>query len=78
MRATDVILLVLGICLLGIAFLVWQNRGSEKIMSAVIPAGFAAAAAILLPIQTLRGHIREASRTLGSRRPNTNEGRLPY
>jgi hypothetical protein len=49
-RATDVILLVLGICLLGIAFLVWQNRGSEKIMSAVIPAGFAAAAAIFLAI----------------------------
>jgi uncharacterized membrane protein len=50
LRATDVILLVLGFCLLGIAFLVWQNRGSEKIMSAVIPAGFAAAAAIFLAI----------------------------
>ena len=50
MKATEIILIFLGLCLLGVAHLVWENRGSEKIISTVIPAVLGAAAAILLAV----------------------------
>jgi hypothetical protein len=76
-KMTDYVLIALALLAVAAAYLVWQNRASEKIIGAVIPTGFAAFIGVVLAVFVF-GHEEPLSATFPSVFQYDSETKLPW